>query len=76
MGIVFQQYNLIDHLSILENVKLSLMLGKSNEKEQNAKAEALLKKVDMWEKRDYFPNQLSGGQKQRVAIARSLANDP
>ncbi|MCA5013691.1 MULTISPECIES: ATP-binding cassette domain-containing protein [unclassified Enterococcus] len=76
LGIVFQQYNLIDHLTILENVKLSLMLGKYSEKEQIAKAEELLEKVDMWDKRNYFPNQLSGGQKQRVAIARSLANDP
>jgi putative ABC transport system permease protein len=76
LGIVFQQYNLIDHLTIVENVKLSLMLGNSSEKDQKAKAEELLKKVDMWDKRNYFPNQLSGGQKQRVAIARSLANDP
>ena len=77
MGMVFQSFNLFDHLTILQNVTLApiKLLGKSK---QDAEAEAmqLLRKVGMGEKADVYPSSLSGGQKQRVAIARSLAMHP
>ena len=77
MGMVFQSFNLFDHLTILQNVTLAPMklLGMSR---QDAETEAiqLLRKVGMAEKADVYPSSLSGGQKQRVAIARSLAMHP
>ncbi len=77
MGMVFQSFNLFPHLSVLENIIEAPMLVKKLKREQIVpKAEALLKKVGLLEKRDAYPNRLSGGQKQRVAIARALAMDP
>ena len=76
IGFVFQSYNLIQHLTILENVELPLTLAGESKKERSEKAKIALEKVglkDIWNKK---PNQLSGGQQQRVAIARSLINDP
>lgn len=76
IGFVFQTYNLIPHLSILQNVVLSLQLGGIGRKEREAKAAEVLKKVGLGEYLKKRPNQLSGGQMQRVAIARALVNDP
>lgn len=77
MGMVFQQFNLFPHLTILENITIAQKLvNKTGKKEAIEKAEMLLNKVGLLDKRDAYPAQLSGGQKQRVAIARALAMDP
>ena len=77
MGMVFQSFNLFDHLTILQNVTLApiKLLGKSRE-EAEAEAIQLLRKVGMAEKAAVYSSSLSGGQKQRVAIARALAMHP
>ncbi len=77
MGMVFQSFNLFPHLTVLENIiEAPMLVKKMSRAEIVPKAEALLKKVGLLEKRDAYPNRLSGGQKQRVAIARALAMDP
>jgi len=76
VGFVFQSFNLISHLSILDNVTLALTLSNVSEKEKVEKATAMLKKVGLFNQLKKKPSQLSGGQKQRVAIARALINDP
>ncbi|MDO4474166.1 MAG: amino acid ABC transporter ATP-binding protein [Eubacteriales bacterium] len=77
MGMVFQQFNLFPHLTILENITLAPVLLKKMTKEQaKDRAMELLRRVGMEEKADAYPVQLSGGQKQRVAIARALAMNP
>lgn len=76
VGFVFQSFNLISHLSILDNVTLALTLSNMPEKEKVEKATKMLKKVGLESQLKKNPNQLSGGQKQRVAIARALINDP
>lgn len=76
VGFVFQSFNLISHLSILDNVTLALTLSNVSEKAKIEKATAMLKKVGLEEHLKKKPTQLSGGQKQRVAIARALINDP
>ncbi len=76
IGFVFQSYNLIPHLTVLENVELALSLVGEKKKARRAKAVAALHKVNMHEEIDKKPNQLSGGQMQRVAIARAIVNDP
>lgn len=76
IGFIFQNFNLISHLSILDNVMVSLQMTKLSRKEQRDRATALLDQVGLKEHRHKHPNQLSGGQKQRVAIARALASDP
>ncbi len=77
MGMVFQQFNLFPHLTVLENLIEAPMLVKGLAKEAIIpEAEALLRKVGLFEKRDNYPARLSGGQKQRVAIARALAMKP
>ena len=74
---VFQQFNLWPHKTVLENViETPVQLKKMNKEEAIRKAEVLLKKVGMYEKREAYPLQLSGGQQQRVAIARTLAMEP
>ncbi len=77
MGMVFQNFNLFDHLSIMENLTLGpvKLLGKT-QKEAEEKGYELLKMVGLAEKAGAMPSELSGGQKQRVAIARTLAMDP
>ena len=77
VGMVFQQFNLFPHKTVLENVTLApeKVLGKSKEEIQ-ATATALLERVGLADKLDQYPERLSGGQQQRVAIARALAMDP
>lgn len=76
IGFVFQSYNLIPHLTVLENVELALSLVGEGKKTRRAKAIAALHKVNMHDEINKRPNQLSGGQMQRVAIARAIVNDP
>ena len=77
MGMVFQQFNLFPHLTILENITLApVMLKKMTKDQAKEKAMELLKRVGLEEKAEAYPVQLSGGQKQRVAIARALAMNP
>lgn len=77
VGMVFQQFNLFPHKSVLENITLAPMkLKKTNKKAVTEKAYELLDKVGLREKANAYPGELSGGQKQRVAIARALAMDP
>ncbi len=76
VGFIFQSYNLIPHISILENVEMGMTLSGVSTKARKEKALELLKKVGLEEHYHKKPSQLSGGQMQRVAIARALANDP
>ena len=77
IGMVFQHFNLFPNMSVLENiVEAPIHVMGLSRSEATAKAEGLLAKVGMEEKRDMKPSQLSGGQQQRVAIARALAMDP
>jgi len=76
IGFVFQSYNLISHLSILENVELALSIAGISKKEKREKALNALTKVGLKDQIKKKPNQLSGGQMQRVAIARAIVNDP
>ena len=76
IGMVFQNYNLISHMTIKENIMLSMQMSDVNKETQIKRAEDLLTLVGLYEYRDKYPNQLSGGQNQRVSIARALANNP
>ena len=76
VGFVFQNYNLIQHQTVLENVELALTLSGVKKAERRKRAIQVLEKVGLGDKLKSKPNQLSGGQMQRVAIARALVNDP
>lgn len=77
MGMVFQQFNLFPHKTVMGNITMAPMaLKKISKEEAEAKAEELLKRVGLLDKADAYPAQLSGGQKQRIAIARALAMEP
>ena len=76
VGFVFQSYNLINHLSVSENVELALTLSGINKTERKVKAIEALEKVGLQDQINKRPNQLSGGQMQRVSIARAIVNDP
>lgn len=77
VGFIFQSFNLVNHLTALENVALPLRLaGKISRSEGRRRATELLEKVGLGERLTHKPSELSGGERQRVAIARSLANDP
>ena len=77
IGMVFQQFNLFPHMTVLENITMApTQLGKMSKEEANAKALELLARVGLEEKASAYPKQLSGGQQQRVAIARALAMNP
>jgi ABC-type polar amino acid transport system ATPase subunit len=77
IGMVFQQFNLFPHMTVLQNImEAPVLLKKVTKAEAKEKGIQLLKKVGLEEKADEYPNRLSGGQKQRVAIARALAMEP
>lgn len=76
IGFVFQSYNLIPHLSVVENVELALSIGGTSRKEKHQLAMNALEKVGLKSQAKKKPNQLSGGQMQRVAIARAIVNNP
>lgn len=77
IGMVFQNFNLFPHKTIVENITLApVKLKKMNKEKANKKAKYLLERVGLLDKKDSYPSQLSGGQKQRVAIARALALQP
>ena len=77
MGMVFQQFNLFPHMTVLENLTCApIMLGKLSKAEAETKAMELLGRVGLADRASEYPNKLSGGQKQRVAIVRALCMDP
>ncbi|RRG17607.1 ABC transporter ATP-binding protein/permease [Weissella viridescens] len=76
IGYIYQSYNLISHLSVLDNVLVSLDMTDLSKADREKRATELLQNVGLADQIKKFPNQLSGGQKQRVAIARALAKDP
>ncbi|MBQ7075954.1 MAG: ABC transporter ATP-binding protein, partial [Clostridia bacterium] len=76
LGFIFQQYNLIPKLSVLENVELPLIYKAMKPEERRNRAMSALEKVGLPDRADKYPSQLSGGQQQRVSIARALAGDP
>jgi len=76
IGFVFQSFNLIDELSVFENVELPLVYNNVPKAERKEMAEAALNRVEMMHRRNHFPSQLSGGQQQRVAVARAVVNTP
>ena len=76
LGFIFQQYNLLPKMSILENVEVPLMYAGVSRSERHVIAKEALKKVGLLDKAKHLPNQLSGGQQQRVSIARALAGNP
>ncbi len=76
LGFIFQQYNLLPKLNLVENVEVPLMYAGMSRSERRKRAEAALKSVGLLDKEKHLPNQLSGGQQQRVSIARALAGRP
>lgn len=77
IGIVFQDYNLFEHLTVLDNLIIGLIKIKKHSRDESIhEALDMLKKLDLIDKKDNYPNELSGGQKQRVAIARTLLMKP
>ena len=75
-GVIFQSFNLLDMLTVAENIAFPLGLDGVSQREVDARVDALLGEVGLRERRDDFPDQLSGGEQQRVAIARALAIEP
>ncbi|MEA5402329.1 ABC transporter ATP-binding protein [Arcicella sp. DC2W] len=76
IGFVFQSFNLIDELTVYENVELPLLYLGVDATERKQRVEAVLEKVQIMHRRNHFPQQLSGGQQQRCAVARAVVNTP
>lgn len=76
IGFVFQSFNLIDELTVFENVELPLQYQKISKSDRKQRVEAILKRVGIDHRADHLPQQLSGGQQQRVAVARALVINP
>ena len=76
IGFVFQQYHLIDELTVYENIETPLLYQKMKSKERKAKVADILDRFNIVAKKDLFPNQLSGGQQQLVAVARAVIAEP
>jgi putative ABC transport system ATP-binding protein len=76
IGFVFQSFNLIDELTVFENVELPLIYTGVKAAERKQRVEEVLTKVQIMHRRSHFPQQLSGGQQQRVAVARAVVNKP
>jgi putative ABC transport system ATP-binding protein len=76
IGFVFQSFNLIDELTVYENVELPLIYTKVPPAERKHRVEEVLEKMQIMHRRKHFPQQLSGGQQQRVAVARAVVNNP
>jgi len=76
LGFVFQSFNLIDELTVYENVELPLIYLKMNKSERKAKVKAVLERMKIAHREKHFPQQLSGGQQQRVAISRAVVTKP
>jgi putative ABC transport system ATP-binding protein len=76
MGIIFQSYNLIPFLTVLQNVALVLTLNGNSNRDSLTRARALLERLDLGHRADTYPATLSGGEQQRVAVARAVVNDP
>ncbi|NBL65927.1 ATP-binding cassette domain-containing protein [Flavobacterium sp. NST-5] len=76
IGFVFQNFNLIDELSVYDNIELPLIYNKVSASERKKKVEAIAERLAISHRLKHFPQQLSGGQQQRVAVARALINDP
>lgn len=76
IGFVFQSFNLIDELTVYENVELPLIYCNIKADERKKKVEEVLDKMQIMHRRNHYPQQLSGGQQQRVAVARAVVNSP
>jgi putative ABC transport system ATP-binding protein len=76
IGFVFQSFNLIDELTVYENVELPLIYIGIRSSERKKRVESVLDKMQLMHRRNHFPQQLSGGQQQRVAVARAVVNNP
>lgn len=76
IGFVFQSFNLIEELTVYENIELPLVYIKAPSHERKTQVDAVLEKMDLQPRSRHFPRQLSGGQQQRVAVARAIVNQP
>jgi len=76
IGFVFQSFNLIDELTVYENIELPLLYMKMKSDERKAKVEKVLEIMEIMHRRNHFPQQLSGGQQQRVAVSRAIVAQP
>ncbi|MFK7970274.1 MAG: ABC transporter ATP-binding protein [Bacteroidia bacterium] len=76
IGFVFQSFNLIDELTVYENVELPLIYTNMKGSERKKRVETILDNMNMMHRRNHFPQQLSGGQQQRVAVSRAIVNNP
>lgn len=76
IGFVFQSFNLIDELTVFENIELPLLYLKVSPSERKRKVHTVLEKMEIMHRKNHFPQQLSGGQQQRVAVARAIVAEP
>src|SRR5512147_2060633 len=76
IGFVFQSFNLIDELTVFENVELPLIYTGVKSSDRKKRVESVLDKMQIMHRRNHYPQQLSGGQQQRVAVARAVVNNP